>query len=276
MEYTSCIITAGVFFTATISTYVFYEMFKSKKKDFVKILAPEKKEGEFDISSFLKKYTVYIILALVALIAIVLNLLPFAALVVGVGYAIKKGREGKVRKDIMKNFPNVLRTIRMALKAGLPMSGAVRNVVEYSPSPNIRDIFRKIYHTSTTLGEPIEKVMTEEGKRLRLPDLVFLASVIDAHMEVGGNIVEMLEVMEDGLRGLLLAREKVSSLMAEGKFSAIVLSILPLIVLVAMLKINTDYLSFFISPEGRIALIMALSFYFFGIFLSYKLTKVKI
>ncbi|MBI4745574.1 MAG: type II secretion system F family protein, partial [Deltaproteobacteria bacterium] len=206
---------------SSVVAYFVYAGFDERRGDFIKIFAPEEKEGKRGLSSFLEKYRIYILFLLIAASTFFIRAGIFIIIAAAVVFLIKKQRDARLKKEIVKNFPNALSIMKMAAKAGLPLHGAVKNVMEYSASPQIREVFKKIYHVSYTLGEPVEKTIFKEGKRLDLPDLIFLASVIEAHVEVGGNIVELLDLLEENMRRLSVAGDRVSSLMTEGRISVL-------------------------------------------------------
>lgn len=265
-------------FAATFfATYAIYtEYGRMQQRDFMKVFTREGRDRGFELLSFLERYKTYILLFLIIVSAFFLKLFIFVSIAAAIPFIIKKNREMKIKNEILKNFPNAVHIMKMGAKAGLPLHGAIRNVMEYSTSFDIRDVFRRIYHASSTLGEDIRKVIDGEGKRLNMPDLMFLASLIEAHQETGGNLVEMLDIFEEGLRRMSGARGKISSLTAEGRVSAIMLSLIPPVLVAIMAKANPGYLKFFLTSEGRSGLILAAVFYLSGLFLSFRIARVKV
>ncbi|MFA5353499.1 MAG: type II secretion system F family protein, partial [Thermodesulfovibrionales bacterium] len=253
-------------------TYLVYSRVRSSGDAFMETLSGEATpETVRVVPGFFQEYKAYIITGFIVLVFLVLKLYPLAIASFLLTFFFKKYMEIQVMKDIIENFPNAVNIMKRSIRAGLPLLGAIKSTMEYSSSKHIREIFRRVYYMSHTMGRPVEACIVDEAKRLNIPDLMFLSSAIQVHVEAGGNLADTLDILEDRLRRSMMARKKVSSLMAEGRFSAMVLSVIPLIILVAVLRMSPQYLRFFITPEGRMGIIMVLAFYVFGVFITFRL-----
>ncbi|NTU42989.1 MAG: hypothetical protein HGA78_08045 [Nitrospirales bacterium] len=252
-------------------TYLVYSRVKSNGDVFMQTLSGEGKQETVPLPSFFRDYKAYIITLAIALLCLLFKLYPLAVVSVLVTLFIKKYMAIQQMKDIIENFPNAVNIMKRSVRAGLPLQGGIKSAMEYSSSKHIREIFRRVYYMSNTMGRPVDACIVEEAKRLKIPDLMFLGSAIQVHVEAGGNLADTLDILEDRLRRSMMARKKVATLMAEGRFSALVLSVIPLLILVAILRMSPQYLRFFFTPEGRIGIIMVLAFYIFGVFITFRL-----
>lgn len=271
------IITASVLVVAFIVTYTLYPKLVSAT-GLPRIFHVEEKKNERIelVVSFLKKHKVYIILAIVILSLMLMGLYVFVLPAVICLFFLKRYRQYKMKAEVVQNLAPAINIMKTALKGGLPLQGAIKNVADYSTSPRVQEIFKRIYYMSGSMGRPMNEVIAEESRRLGIAEMIFLSSVIETHIEVGGNLADMLGILEENIRRLLITKQKVSSLLAEGRMSATILSIIPVAAAFLLLKTNRHYMAFFLGPGGRTGLIAAAAFYLFGVFVAFRMIRIKV
>jgi tight adherence protein B len=79
------------------------------------------------------------------------------------------------------------------------------------------------------------------ARRVGLSDLRFLVVAVMIQMQVGGNLAEVLDSLSRVIRERSKMRAKIRALSAEGRFSAILLSVLPFLLMGAITLIRPDY-----------------------------------
>ena len=153
------------------------------------------------------------------------------------------------REILFKQIPDSMSLMLRAVRAGLPVVEAVRNVGKESLSPT-QDEFSRVAG-ETALGIPIEVALRRMSERTQLQEYAFFAVIIGLHGQTGGNLSETLENMGDMVRRRVAMVAKGRALSAEGRLSALVMGALPIAVGVLTTFFNPDYLGeFLINPRG--------------------------
>jgi tight adherence protein B len=123
-------------------------------------------------------------------------------------------------------LPEAIDTLVRSLKAGHPVSASLR-LVRNLPSP-VGGAFG-IVSDEVTYGLDLETAMRNMLARVDQQDVALLVSAISLQVKTGGNLGELLERLSKVIRERQRMRLKVRALSAEARFSAIALSILPLV-----------------------------------------------
>jgi tight adherence protein B len=91
--------------------------------------------------------------------------------------------------------------------------------------------------------------MTE---RLDSIDVGFFVTSVLVQRETGGNLAEIIDSLAGLIRQRFELQLRVRALSAEGRFSAVLLVALPIVVSGALYKLNPDYIStLFTDPMGH-------------------------
>jgi tight adherence protein B len=129
-------------------------------------------------------------------------------------------------------LPEAIDTLIRSLKAGHPVSASLR-LVRNLPAP-IGEAFA-IVSDEVTYGLDLETAMRNMQARVDQQDVALLVSAISLQVKTGGNLAELLERLSKVIRERQRMRLKARALSAEARFSAIALSVLP-ILLFALLQ----------------------------------------
>lgn len=125
-------------------------------------------------------------------------------------------------------FPDAIDVIIRCLKAGHPLPVAISMVASQFPDPAGTEF--GIASDEMTYGLDIEKALHNLRERVGQSDLGFFVVAVALQSQTGGNLSEVLTNLSRTLRERFKMRRKVKALSAEGRFSAMALSILPIIV----------------------------------------------
>ncbi|MEM9027788.1 MAG: type II secretion system F family protein [Pseudomonadota bacterium] len=135
-------------------------------------------------------------------------------------------------------LPEALDTLVRSLRAGHPVSSAVRSV-RNMPNP-IGDAFATVSE-EVEYGLDLETAMRNLNDRVGLQDLGLLSMAIGVQTKAGGNLAELLENLSRVIRERLRMRLKARALSAEARFSALALSILPVLVFTVLQVIAPSF-----------------------------------
>jgi tight adherence protein B len=187
-----------------------------------------------------------------------------------VAAADKRGRK------LSEQLPEALDMMARSLRAGHAISSSLQLVATEMPTP-VSIEFARIYEEQR-LGLPLEEAiqhMTERSPKNR-DCKIFAASTV-VQKETGGNLAEILSGLAETIRARYRFEAKLAALTAEGRASAFVLSVLPVVFAVMLQVLSPGYLTPLVrEPTGRAILVYAIVTWVVGIVWTYRLTKVDL
>lgn len=202
--------------------------------------------------------------AMLSLIAAVI--LPFASL-----HFLRRRRQ----KKFGEQFPDAIDIIVRSLRAGHPIPVAIAMVGRELPDPTGSEF--GMVADEVTYGADVETAMRSLYHRVGQDDLPLFVTAIAIQGSTGGNLSEILDNLSGVIRQRFKMRRKIRALAAEGRFSALLLSGLP----IAMFFILR-----FIAPEfygkvwhediTKIGLLAAGVWMAFGNLIMYRLVNFRI
>lgn len=153
-------------------------------------------------------------------------------------------------------FPDAIDSMVRMLRAGLPMTTAVR-VVGMEGAPPVSTVFAMVAD-QVKIGVPIEEALNSSSEKMDLVDFRFLAVAVLLQYSTGGNIASTLEILSSIIRKRRAMRMKAHSATAEIRLTAYVLGSLPLLTIGLLLLLQPNYLApLFDDPRGHVILGMA-------------------
>jgi tight adherence protein B len=164
--------------------------------------------------------------------------------------------------QIEEQLPDAIDIMRRALMAGHPFNASLKLVSEDMSEPIAREF--ELTFADINFGNDARRAML--GLLSRVPSVTVMAFVtaVLVQKETGGNLAEILNQIANVVRGRFRFQRRVRTLSAEGRMSAWVLALVPLILFGAMAIMNPDYLPIlFEEPLGR--KLAALAFVWAGI-----------
>jgi tight adherence protein B len=180
-------------------------------------------------------------LPLALLLAVVLGALPAGYL-----YWLKNKR----LKMFERQLPEALELVSRALRAGHAFSVGLKLVGDEAADP-IGIEFRRVFD-EVSMGVALPQALQNMTDRLDCVDLRFFVTSVLVQRETGGNLAEIIDSLAGMIRKRFELKLKVKALSAEGRFSAVLLFALPLVVGGTLYKMNPEYmLTLFTDPMGQ-------------------------
>ena len=168
------------------------------------------------------------------------------ALPAGYLYWLKSQRLARFEHQL----PEALELVSRALRAGHAFSVGLKIVGEEAADP-IGGEFRRVFD-EVSMGVAIPQALQNMTERLDCVDLRFFVTSVLVQRETGGNLAEIIDSLAGLIRRRFELHLRVSALSAEGRFSAVILFFLPLVVGGVLLKMNPEYMStLFTDPIGQ-------------------------
>ncbi len=139
----------------------------------------------------------------------------------------------KMRGDMrMKGFGNqlemVLRMLAGALRVGLGLRQAIILVTEEVPDPARREFMRVIGRTN--IGLSVLDALDELAKSMPSNEMTMFSRALRVQSQTGGDLAKVLETLAATIRDRRRVQRKMSALTAQGRFGAIIIGALPLLV----------------------------------------------
>jgi tight adherence protein B len=154
-------------------------------------------------------------------LAVVAGLVGGAGLLVLFLNSMRNRRHRKLQTQL----PEATDILVRSLRAGHPVASAIRLVANDLPDPIGTEF--AIVADEMTYGLDLETAMENLGLRVGQKDVALIVTATRIQTSTGGNLAEILGCMSTAVRESLKVRMKVKALSAEGRWSAIILSILP-------------------------------------------------
>ena len=172
-------------------------------------------------------------------------------------------------------LPDTLQLMASTLRAGYSLMQGLEAVSQEVSEPVGRELRRVV--TEARLGRPLEESLEQVAERMNSGDFGWAVMAIRIQREVGGNLAELLVTVAETMTERERLRRDVNALVAEGKISAIVLTILPVGLGLFIYSVNPDYMSpLFDETIGKILLGGALGLMLFGFWWMKKTIEIDI
>ncbi|ESY82322.1 type II secretion system protein F [Mesorhizobium sp. LNHC221B00] len=164
-----------------------------------------------------------------------------AFLVIGVGLpllVLRRARNKRILK-FAKQLPDALDMIVRSLRAGHPASVAVALVAREMPDPLGTEF--GIVSDEITFGLSIEQAVRKLSQRVGFEGLHLLSISLSIQAKTGGNLTGILSNLSVVLRERQKLRMKIRALSGEGRVSAWIISLFPIVMFLILLLLAPSY-----------------------------------
>ncbi|ASN52653.1 type II secretion system F family protein [Sinomonas sp. R1AF57] len=158
-------------------------------------------------------------------------------------------RIAKRRKAFGNQLDSLIDLLSGSLRAGHSILRAIDAAAAESPEPSGNEMRRVVRDAS--LGRDLLECLQETSERMANEDFVWVAQAIQINRQVGGNLAEVLDQVNETIRERAEIKGHVAALAAEGKFSAYILMALPVGIIAMLMVVNPAYMTpLFTTPLG--------------------------
>ncbi|MEN8135413.1 MAG: type II secretion system F family protein [Thermodesulfobacteriota bacterium] len=172
-----------------------------------------------------------------------------------VPYLILKMIEASVLEKFQDQLPEALDLLARAMRSGHALTSGLEMIAEEMPPP-IKLEFRAAVD-EINLGLSTKDALANMCERVPSTDLRFFAIAIVIQKETGGNVAEILDRISRLIRERIQFRRQVQTLTAEGRLSARILILLPILMFIYIYIVNYDYISLMWTEKIGIYLLIA-------------------
>ena len=156
---------------------------------------------------------------------------------------------GKRRTAFDGQLGDTLQLLSGGLRAGHSILRAIDAAAAESQKPTSEEMRRVI--TETSLGRDLLAALNDTADRMKNEDFVWISQAIQINREVGGNLAEVLDQVNETIRERAEIKGHIKALAAEGKFSAYILIAMPFGIVAMLLAVSPSYMnSMFTHPLG--------------------------
>ncbi|MDQ0731392.1 type II secretion system F family protein [Arthrobacter sp. B1I2] len=156
---------------------------------------------------------------------------------------------GKRRTAFDSQLGDTLQLLSGGLRAGHSILRAIEAAATESQKPTSEEMRRVI--TETSLGRDLLAALNDTADRMKNEDFVWISQAIQINREVGGNLAEVLDQVNETIRERAEIKGHIKALAAEGKFSAYILIAMPFGIVAMLLAVSPSYMnSMFTHPLG--------------------------
>jgi len=152
-------------------------------------------------------------------------------------------------------LPDTIDVMVRAVRAGYPVPAALSLVAREIPDPVGPEF--AIAAEEISFGQDLRTAVEGIYRRVGLEDLVFLVVAINVQTQTGGNLAEILARLSRLLRNRTKLQLKIRALSADGRISALVLSLMPFILFGGITLISPNY---FVEARNNALFVPALTY----------------
>ena len=175
---------------------------------------------------------------------------PIAAAGVAQAPRLWLGRKARRRQDAFVTLmPDSLQLVASGLSSGYSLAQALDSVVREGQQPIAHEFGRAL--AEARVGVPVEDSLDSVAERMDSDDFRWVVMAIRVQREVGGNLSEVLRTVCHTMRERATLRRQVKVLSAEGKLSAVILTLLPILVALFLTIANPGFFApMYETPVG--------------------------
>lgn len=199
-----------------------------------------------------------------------------AVMAVGcVGLVLYSSATKDKRKEEMRDaIPDALESMSVCFGSGFTLLQTFEQVSEDVGGP-LGGVFARCAHM-LEMGSGAREALEELRAGAQASELAFVAVALDVQHQSGGAMRQVLGAATEAVKGELALRRSLRVQTAQAKLSARVVSVMPLILILAFSLASPDFLlPFFSSPFGYALLALAVGMQAAGILLVRRALSVE-
>ncbi|MCA9971876.1 MAG: type II secretion system F family protein [Anaerolineales bacterium] len=128
-----------------------------------------------------------------------------------------------------------------ALRSGYSVLQGMETIATELPPPVSKEFERVVQEVR--LGLSVEQALANMYRRVPSEDLDLVITAVNIQREVGGNLAEVLDTISFTIRERVRIKGEIRTLTAQGRASAWIISLLPIVLALLLYSINPKYVS---------------------------------
>lgn len=174
-----------------------------------------------------------------------------------------------------EQLPDAIETMTRALRAGHPFSAALKMISDDFDDPIAGEF--ELTFGDINYGNDVRRAMLGLLQRIPTVTVMALVTAVLVQKESGGNLAEILERISEVIRGRFRLQRKVKTLSAEGRMSAWVLAMVPMVLFAILMVTSPDYLPVLLDdPRGQKMIGVAFVMAGIGVFWIRRILRIEV
>jgi len=206
---------------------------------------------------------------------VAISLLLGALILGSLPYVYVRHKGTKRLAEIESQLPEALDFLARSMRAGHAFSISLEMLGQETADP-LGQEFRVLFNEQN-LGAPLEIAMENFSNRVPLLDVRMFISSVLLQRQTGGNLSEVLIRLAYIIRERFKLKGQVKAASAHGRMTAMILSILPLFMLLALPIVAPGYLQGMAAdPDGKWMIAGAVVAQFLGYYVMRRIVDIKV
>jgi len=181
----------------------------------------------------------------------------------------------KMRNDFSEQLPENLDVLASALRAGHSLAGALGVVADEAPEPSRKEFSRVV--TDEALGIPLDEALEVTAQRMQSSDMDQVSILALVQREAGGNTAEVLDQVTTNIRARMDIRRLITVLTAQGKFSSVIIAMVPVGIFLFLMLVNPSHLDpLFNETLGQVMGIVAIVMVLLGFYVIRRIITIEL
>jgi tight adherence protein B len=140
---------------------------------------------------------------------------------------------------LSRQLPDAIDLMVRSLRAGHPLNASFQILAREMPDPMGSEM--GIVADAITYGDDLTDAVADFAERAGVEDARYLAVAINIQAGTGGNLAHVLDALAQVIRQRFAMLRKISALSAEGRLTAIIVSLVPLVIFVSLNLLSPTY-----------------------------------
>lgn len=184
-------------------------------------------------------------------------------------------RRSRRQRSFEDQLPDVLTMVVGALRAGYSFLHSLNVVIQEMPAPASEEFQRVVREVG--LGLPLDRALTNLGRRMESDDLDFIVTAINVQHQVGGNLSTILETISSTIRERMRIHREIRTITAQQRITGYVLAFMPFGLAGVLFVINPTYMMRLFQPGFmRCIPIGAVAFVALGFVIIRKIVSIEV
>lgn len=198
-----------------------------------------------------------------------------AAFVGGTPFFYLFNKKQRRMAKFQSQLPEALDMIARSMRAGHAFTTGMRLAADEFEDP----LGPEFHHAldEINFGVSVPDALNNLVDRVDCQDLNFFVVSVILQRETGGNLAEIMEKIAHLIRERFKLLDKIRTLSAEGKFSAVILTAIPFVVAGVVFIMNRTYIIILkTDPAGRIMVTAAIVLMLIGFYVMRRIIRIRV
>ncbi len=204
-------------------------------------------------------------------------LLGGAVAVLGAGLPLVylRWQQQRVERKFVSQLLDTVGLLASSVRSGHSLLQALEHVTTEAPEPTRSAIALVVREVG--LGASQEDALERLADRLPTDDLELIVSALNVHHQIGGSLAKVLDSISETIRERVRIAGDIQGLTAQQRYSAYILSLLPVAAAVALWVFSPDYVAPLLQPGPlRVLLFGAVGMVVLGFLVMRKMAKIDV